>query len=90
MNARLEALQTWSETPAGKWAGRAFRLLFFAGVTTWLILKVSAIGWGAVLASLPTTPWFYILFVVMFVALNLLVDILYSFLDPRVRVGGAA
>ena len=31
----------------------------------------------------------YLIFVVvMFVALNLFVDILYSVLDPRVRVGG--
>jgi len=28
--------------------------------------------------------------VAIFVAINFLVDVLYSFLDPRVRLGGAA
>ncbi|MEP9401592.1 hypothetical protein [Sphingomonas sp. VNH70] len=66
---RLAALQAWSETPAAKIAGRVLRALFFVGVLVWLILKVRAIGWGAVAAALPRNPWFYLLFVVMFMAL---------------------
>ena len=86
MNARLEALQAWSGTPAGKWTGRGFRWLFFAGVATWLILKVTAIGWSAVIASLPTTPWFYILFAVMFVALPVTETLIFRLLLDR-RIG---
>jgi hypothetical protein len=86
VNARLAALQTWSETPTGKWAGRALRWLFFAGVVGWLVLKVTAIGWGAVLASLPTSPWFYILFVVMFVALPVSETLIFRLLLDR-RIG---
>lgn len=86
MNARFEALQAWSETPTGKWAGRALRWLFFAGVVGWLVLKVTAIGWGAVLASLPTSPWFYILFVVMFVALPVSETLIFRLLLDR-RIG---
>lgn len=86
MNARLEALQAWGGTPTGKWVGRAFRWLFFAGVIGWLVLKVTAIGWGAVLASLPTTPWFYILFFVMFVALPVSETLIFRLLLDR-RIG---
>ncbi|VXC87362.1 hypothetical protein [Sphingomonas sp. AX6] len=86
MNARLEALQAWTETPAGKWTGRGFRWAFFAGVIGWLVLKVSAIGWREVLGSLPTTPWFYILFVVMFVALPVTETLIFRLLLDR-RIG---
>jgi len=86
MTAWLDALQAWAETPAGKWAGRGLRWLFFAGVTAWLVLKVSAIGWAAVLAALPTTPWFYILFVVMFLALPVTETLIFRLLLDR-RIG---
>lgn len=86
MNARLEALQSWSEGPTGKWVGRGFRWLFFAGVIGWLVLKVTAIGWREVIASLPTTPWFYILFVVMFVALPVTETLIFRLLLDR-RIG---
>ncbi len=64
-----QRLHDWSQTPAAAWAGKVFRALFFVGVLLWLVLKVRAIGWSNVAAALPRTPWFYILFVVMFMAL---------------------
>jgi hypothetical protein len=66
---RFHRVQAWSETPAAARLGKVFRLLFFVGVLLWLVLKVRAIGWQNVAAALPRTPWFYILFVVMFLAL---------------------
>jgi len=68
-SAALERLQGWSETRAAKRIGTIFRALFFVGVVAWLVLKVRAIGWESVVAALPRTPWFYLLFVVMFLAL---------------------
>ncbi len=38
-------------------------------IVLWMALKVNDIGWRNVTASLPETPWYYILFVVLFVAL---------------------
>ncbi len=66
---RAQRLHDWSQTPAAALAGKVFRALFFVGVLLWLVLKVRAIGWSNVAAALPRTPWFYILFVVMFMAL---------------------
>lgn len=84
MNPRLQALQAWSETPAARTLGRVLRWLFFAGVILWLVLKISAIGWRDVWASLPTTPWFYILFFVMFVALPLSETVIFRLLLGKV------
>lgn len=39
------------------------------GITAWMIAKMTAIGWRDVLAALPTTPWYYVLFVALFLAL---------------------
>jgi hypothetical protein len=50
------------------------------------VLKVTAIGWGAVLASLPTTPWFYLLFLVMFLTLPLTETVIFRLLLDR-RIG---
>lgn len=48
---------------------KALRVLFVLGVVTYLIARLTAIGWAEVWASLPRTPWFYLLFVAMFFAL---------------------
>lgn len=34
----------------------------FAAVVFFLVVQLSRAGWGAVLASLPETPWFYLIF----------------------------
>ncbi|KQT32049.1 hypothetical protein ASG29_09360 [Sphingomonas sp. Leaf412] len=45
------------------------RWLFLAAMVAWLVLKVRAIGWREVVASLPTHPLFYLLFFVNFLIL---------------------
>jgi hypothetical protein len=45
------------------------RVLFVLGVVAYLIVRLTAIGWADVWISLPRTPWFYVLFFVMFFAL---------------------
>jgi len=69
LSQRAQRLHDWSQTPAAALLGKVFRALFFVGILLWLVLKVRAIGWASVAAALPRTPWFYILFVVMFMAL---------------------
>ncbi|KQM98795.1 hypothetical protein [Sphingomonas sp. Leaf25] len=80
---RFARVQTWSETPAAKILGRVCRALFFVGVLAWLVLKVRAIGWSNVAAALPRTPWFYLLFVVMFMALPLSEVLIFRLLLGR-------
>ena len=45
------------------------RYALFAGVVIYLFYKLSQVGWGEVIDALPTTPWFYIFFVLRFLAL---------------------
>ncbi len=85
---RIDALQRWSDTPAAKRLGKALRVLFFIGILLWLVLKVRAIGWGNVAAALPRTPWFYLLFIVMFLALPVSEVWIFRLLLGR-RVPGA-
>lgn len=42
--------------------------LFTAGVAGWVIHEVIEVGWLRVVESLPTTPWFYLVFSVMYLA----------------------
>lgn len=41
----------------------------FAGIVAYLIYRLTHVGWFEVLQSLPTTPWFYIFFILRFLAL---------------------
>ena len=58
-------------------ARRAAGIAFVLAVCAYLVYKVSVLGWYDVLASLPVSPWFYILFVVRFLSLPLFEIIIY-------------
>ena len=69
----------------------------FGGVIAFAVVTESIFSWPGVGKMLidaiavldrPLIVAYLIFVVAMFVAINLLTDILYSFLDPRVRVGG--
>ena len=47
---------------------KALQFLVMAAVVLFLASKLTAVGWHDVWASLPTTPWFYLIFIVMFFA----------------------
>lgn len=86
MNARLDALRRWSETRAAHRIGTVLRWTFFAGVVAWLFLKMRAIGWAEVIASLPTTPWFYLIFAAMFLALPFSETLIFRLILHKVRL----
>lgn len=65
-------LRAAQATPAGQRAVRVGRPLLVAAVLAWLAYQVSTIGWGAVGTALPRTPWFYAIFVVMYLQLPVL------------------
>ncbi len=45
---------------------KSLQFLFMAAVIYYLANKLTAVGWREVWDALPTTPWFYILFVIAF------------------------
>lgn len=71
----------------------------FGGVIAFAVVTESIFSWPGVGKMLidaisvldrPLIVAYLVFVVVMFVALNLIVDLVYSLLDPRIRVGGGA
>ncbi|CAM3211092.1 hypothetical protein RHBI111906_01620 [Rhodothermus bifroesti] len=62
----LQWVIRWLRTPLGRQVQKALRGLFVAGVLAWLVYQLSHIGWKEVYASLPRTPWFYVLWLVLY------------------------
>mgnify|MGYP000071077897 CR=1 FL=1 len=56
----------WLRTPRGRRVQKAARGAFVAGVLAWLLYQLSHIGWQEVYASLPRTPWFYVLWLALY------------------------
>jgi ABC-type dipeptide/oligopeptide/nickel transport system permease component len=73
--------------------GLQFGMLFGGAVVTEMVFSWPGIGRLVVLAiynrDYPLVQGAVIFISAMFVIMNLLVDLLYSYLDPRVRVGAA-
>lgn len=69
MKEWLARIEAWGKTEGARRVGIALRVMFFAAMFTWLVLKVRAIGWRQVATNLPTNPLFYALFVVNFLIL---------------------
>lgn len=55
----------------------------FAAIVLYLITKLSAVGWMDVVESLPTSPWFYVFFVLRFLALPLSEVAIYEIVWSR-------
>ena len=73
MEARVARLQAWGQevfervSPRTRRnARRAFSLAFIVVIGTVLYRQLSGTDWRAVLRSLPTSPWFYLLFLARF------------------------
>lgn len=54
------------------------RWLFVAAVVAYLAYQFTDIGWGQVWQALPTTPWFYILLLLMYATLPLTELVIYG------------
>ena len=73
MQARFADLQAWGKSVYDRVpprvrrnAQRTFSLLFFVVIGTVLYRQLSRLDWSEVLRSLPTSPWFYLLFLARF------------------------
>ncbi len=56
---------------------RWVRRLFFAGIFGMLVVQLSDVGWDEITGSLPTSPWFYLIFLVLYFSLPLSESLVY-------------
>ncbi len=71
----------WAEFQESRLGQRlltGLRWLFVGAVSVYLAYQLTTIGWGNVWASLPTTPWFYVLLLLMYGTLPLTEAVLYG------------
>lgn len=61
----------FSKTRRGKRTKWALRQLLTLAVVGYLVYRMSLIGWGEIWRALPRTPWFYLLFLGIYLALPL-------------------
>ncbi len=73
-----DRVEQWADTTAG---GRTLAILRH-GVTVavigYLAYQMTNIGWGRIWAALPTTPWFYVLFLALYFLLPIFQSIGYN------------
>lgn len=56
---------------------RVGRYLFVAGILGLLAYQLTGIGWGEIWRSLPVTPWFYFIFLLIYLALPFSETLIY-------------
>ncbi len=75
LRMRVGRLRVWwrrfSATPRGKRTKWALRQLITLAVAGYLIYRMSLIGWMEIWQALPRTPWFYLVFLGIYLALPL-------------------
>lgn len=67
----------FAQSRQGMLALRVGRWLFVVGIVGYLAFRLAEIGWGEVIRSLPTTPWFYVLFFAAFLQLPFVETLIY-------------
>ena len=68
-NTLLTRWRAIEDRPAVQSVIRIARWTLFAAVVVYLIHRLTQVGWGDVIESLPATPWFYLFFVFRFLTL---------------------
>ena len=68
----------FSESRVGGWVQTGARWAFLAGIVGYLAYQLTTIGWAELWASLPTTPWFYVLLLLMYATLPATEMVLYG------------
>jgi hypothetical protein len=80
-DAFATAQRAWaqfSKSRVGGWVQAGIYWAFLAGIVGYLAYQLTDIGWERVWASLPTTPWFYVLFLLMYATLPATEVVLYG------------
>lgn len=79
-----DQVAAFAETPRGRRLAAGLRMAAVGGIIAFLVYRLTRIGWGEVWAALPTTPWFYLIVVVMYLLLPLGETVIYrSLWDVR-------
>lgn len=73
----FQRFKAFEENPAGKRVIRLLGILFTTAIAAYLLYKLTLIGWDKVWQSLPQTPWFYLLLLMMFFSLPLFQVVIY-------------
>lgn len=70
-------VQAALQTRRGRAVLRVGRWALVLGVLGWLGFQLSSIGWGEVWASRPRTPWFYVIWLGLYLQLPLIEAVIY-------------
>lgn len=68
----------FSDTRRGRRVIWGARQLLTVAVAGYLVYQMSVIGWGEIWNALPTTPWFYVVFIAIYLALPLFHAVAYG------------
>ncbi len=69
-------LEFW-KSPKGKLTAKWLQRTFVLAIVSFLVWQIVQIGWQEVLKSLPTTPWFYVIFLILYFALPISEQFIY-------------
>jgi len=86
----IEGLQRLKDSEAASLALKILQGGFVLAVVLFLANKLEAVGWEEVLTSLPSTPWFYVFFAIMYFAYPLAEQTVYRLiwgLDTKRHTG---
>jgi hypothetical protein len=81
-----DRVQQWADTSVGRRVTQGLRRGVTLAVLAYLAYQMTRIGWANIWTSLPTTPWFYILFLALYFLLPVFQSIGYSLIwqvSPR-------
>ncbi len=73
----IRAWSIFAEQPVGKKLIRFFRTVLVIGIFVFLVYQLHKIGWLAIIKALPVNPWFYLLFLLAYLALPVSEQFIY-------------
>lgn len=73
----------FADSQRGQWVIWTLRQLLTVGVVAYLVYRLTLIGWADIWASMPRTPWFYIIFAGMYLTLPLFQSLIFGFIWGR-------
>lgn len=76
-------IEAWAQTRTGRRTLRILKNGVTLAVVVYLGYQMTQIGWGSIWDSLPTTPWFYVLFLALYFLLPTCQALAYSLIWNR-------
>ena len=79
--------QRFASSKLGKRVLWGARQLLTLGIAAYLIYRMSLIGWGEIWQSLPRTPWFYVVFLAIYLSLPVFQALAFGLIWGRAPLG---